>query len=57
MKTIINFIFFSTAVGIGAILVHLGLTLSNWETWAIIGCVFINNCCLTIKGIMKGFDE
>lgn len=53
MKTIVNLMYFSTSVGIGTILVHLGLTLSNWETWAIIGCIFINNCCLTIKGIMN----
>lgn len=53
MKTIVNLMCFSTSVGIGAILVHLGLTLSNWETWAIIGCIFINNCCLAINGIMN----
>ena len=53
MKAIVNLMLLSTGVSIGAILVHLGLTLSNWETWAIIGCVFINNCCVTIKGIMN----
>ena len=53
MKAIVNLMYFSTSMSIGAILAHLGLTFSNWETWTIIGCIFINNCCLTIKGIMN----
>ena len=53
MKTIVNFIFFSTAVGIGATLGHLGLNLSDWEVWVIMGCAVIANCCGTIKALMS----
>ena len=53
MKTIVNLIFFSTAVGIGATLTHLGLNFSNWEFWVILSCALIANCCGTIKGLMS----